>query len=356
MRRPYIDWLRGVAVVIMIHAHAIDAWTRPADKSLPLYEGVLRVNGMGAPLFLFLAGVAVALAGTAGVRRHGDVARASWAVQRRGWEIFALAFLFRVQAWALSPGATLYGILKVDILNVMGPTIALAAWLWGRAARDQVRLVLFVVATLLVVTATPWVRHSPWIAGWPAPLALYFQPAPGRFAFFPWSGLLLAGGAAGVILCRATTPDAESRVVGWVTAGGALLFALSIVAAHFPPLFGPTEYWTTSASFFAARVGLMSVALGVALVWVAHRQPRLESSPLLQFGHTSLFVYWIHVELAYGVLASPLKGRLPLPAAWVAFLVFTWLMLQASRWKDRLAARYEARRAASTGSRTPGHV
>ena len=210
MRRPYIDWLRGVAVVIMIHAHAIDAWTRPADKSLPIYEWVLRVNGMGAPLFLFLAGVAVALAGAAGVRKHGDVARASWAVQRRGWEIFGLAFLFRVQAWVLSPGATLYGILKVDILNVMGPSIALAAWLWGRAARDQARLVLFVVATLLVVAATSWVRHSPWIAGWPPPLALYFQPAPGRFAFFPWTALLLAGGAAGVILCRATTPEAES--------------------------------------------------------------------------------------------------------------------------------------------------
>jgi hypothetical protein len=32
---------------------------------------------------------------------------------------------------------------------------------------------------------------------------------------------------------------------------------------------------------------------------------------MLQFGHTSLFVYWIHVELAYGVIASPLKGNLP---------------------------------------------
>jgi uncharacterized membrane protein len=345
MRRPYIDWLRGVAVVVMIHAHVIDAWTRPADKTLPIYEWVLRFNGMGAPLFLFLAGVAVALAGSAGVRKHGDVARASRAVQRRGWEIFGLAFLFRVQAWLLSPGATLYGILKVDILNIMGPSIALAAWLWGRSTRDPGRLLLFTAATLAVVVATPWVRHAPAIAGWPAPLALYFQPAPGRFAFFPWTALLLAGGAVGTFLCQATTAEAESRLVGWLAAAGALLFALSTLTAQFPAVFGPTEYWTTSASFLGARVGLMSVGLGVAYLWVAWRRPHADSSPMLQFGHTSLFVYWIHVELAYGVIASPLKGNLPLPFAWTAFVLFTWLMLIVSRWKDRVAARWRERRA-----------
>ena len=26
-RRAYIDWLRGLAVVVMIEAHTIDAWT-----------------------------------------------------------------------------------------------------------------------------------------------------------------------------------------------------------------------------------------------------------------------------------------------------------------------------------------
>ena len=55
-------------------------------------------------------------------------------------------------------------------------------------------------------------------------------------------------------------------------------------------------------------------------------------------------MYWIHVELAYGVLASPLKGNLPLPWAWVAFLVFAWLLLRASIVKDRLVARYEAQK------------
>jgi uncharacterized membrane protein len=353
MRRAYIDWLRGVAVVIMIHAHAVDAWTRPADKSLPIYEWVLRVNGMGAPLFLFLAGLAVVLAAGAGQRRHGDVAKASWAVQRRGWEIFGLAFLFRIQAWLVSPGATLHGILKVDILNVMGPSIALAAWLWGRSPRDAMRLAIFTTTTLALVAVTPWIRSTPIIAAWPEPLALYIQPAPGRFAFFPWTALLLAGAAVGIVIGRTRTPEVERRFVGWLTAGGAAAFGLSFLTATLPPLFGPTEYWSTSASFVLARVGLMTALLGPAYAWMARPGATHEHSPLLQFGRTSLFVYWIHVELAYGVLASPLKRNLPLPWAWVAFLVFAWLLLRVSIWKDRLVARYKSRRTmrpATTGA------
>ena len=349
MRRPYIDWLRGVAVLIMIQAHTMDAWTRAADKTLPVYTWILRVNGMGAPLFLFLAGVAVALAGGAGVRRHGDVARASGALQKRGWEIFALAFLFRIQAWLLSPGSTLYGILKVDILNVMGPSLVLAAWLWGRARTPGGRLAVLSAATVLVAALTPWVRTTPWIASWPQPLALYFQPAPGRFAFFPWTGLLLGGAVVWVLIESTRDAVADARRVGWITAGGALVFAASLTASWFPPLVGPTEFWTTSASYYFARLGLMTFLLGLAFVRTDGRALTVATSPLLQFGHTSLFVYWIHVELAYGVVASPVKGLLPIGWAWLAFWIFTALMLAASRGKDRLVARWRAGRDATKG-------
>jgi hypothetical protein len=86
----------------------------------------------------------------------------------------------------------------------------------------------------------------------------------------------------------------------------------------------------------------MLVMLGAAHAWMSGRT--VSWSPLLQFGHTSLFVYWVHVELAYGVLASPVRGRLPLAWSYVGFLVFTAAMLAASVCKDRLAARWRARK------------
>ena len=55
-RRAYIDWARGVAVLLMIEAHTLDAWTRPADRATAAYQWAIIVGGMGAPLFLLLAG------------------------------------------------------------------------------------------------------------------------------------------------------------------------------------------------------------------------------------------------------------------------------------------------------------
>ena len=57
-RRGYLDWLRGVAVLIMVEAHLLDAWVRALDRSERPYRWAIAVGGFSAPLFLFLAGVA----------------------------------------------------------------------------------------------------------------------------------------------------------------------------------------------------------------------------------------------------------------------------------------------------------
>ncbi|MGH9331573.1 MAG: heparan-alpha-glucosaminide N-acetyltransferase domain-containing protein, partial [Vicinamibacterales bacterium] len=119
-RRRYLDWLRGLAVVVMIEAHTLDSWTLPADRQLRAYGWAMILGGFGAPLFLFLAGVAVAMSASAKVVRGATIAAASSGVQRRGWEIFGLAFLFRLQAYALGGFSSLRSLLKVDILNIMG--------------------------------------------------------------------------------------------------------------------------------------------------------------------------------------------------------------------------------------------
>src|SRR5262245_25234706 len=97
-RRTYLDVLRGVAVLVMIEAHVIDSWTRAADRQTHAFRQSLVLGGFGAPLFLFLAGVAVAMSAGSKFRRTGDAHAAMRAVQKRGLEIFLLAFLFRLQA------------------------------------------------------------------------------------------------------------------------------------------------------------------------------------------------------------------------------------------------------------------
>jgi uncharacterized membrane protein len=103
-RRGYLDWLRGLAVLIMIEAHVIDAWTRAADRSGAAYYWSIVLAGLAAPLFTFLAGLTAVLSAESKARRS-DRATAAAAVRRRGWEILGLAFLFRLQAMIVSLGA-----------------------------------------------------------------------------------------------------------------------------------------------------------------------------------------------------------------------------------------------------------
>ena len=75
-RRAYIDWARGVAVLLMIEAHTTDAWTRAADKKSMLYRDATILGGFAAPMFLWLAGLAVVLAATRSAERTGSRAQA----------------------------------------------------------------------------------------------------------------------------------------------------------------------------------------------------------------------------------------------------------------------------------------
>src|SRR5687768_2908365 len=90
-RRGYLDWLRGLAVLVMIEAHLIDSWTGLPDRESRHFVWAIILGGFGAPLFLFLAGLSVALSAGSKFRRTEDVKAASSAVVRRGLEIFGLA-------------------------------------------------------------------------------------------------------------------------------------------------------------------------------------------------------------------------------------------------------------------------
>ena len=61
-RKLYLDWLRGVAVIVMVGAHVTDAWTRIEDRERDLYGYTVIVAGLASPLFLFLAGLTLSLA------------------------------------------------------------------------------------------------------------------------------------------------------------------------------------------------------------------------------------------------------------------------------------------------------
>jgi uncharacterized membrane protein len=339
-RRTYLDVLRGVAVLIMIEAHVIDSWTRAADRQSRAFGESLILGGFGAPLFLFLAGVAVAMSAGSKARRGGDERAAVRAVQKRGLQIFALAFLFRLQSFILS-NAPAWTLLKVDILNVMGPAIVLAAAVWGLSRDPRVRIAAFAVGTLLFVLATPVIRGIAALDALPNSLEGYLRPIPGltNFTLFPWVAFVLAGGLVGVVLDQSRRPEADRRAnISFALAGLTIAF-IAYQASFLPPLDPRSRFWTTSMSFFFIRLGILIAAVGAAWLW-EQRRTRGGWSPLQQLGRSSLFVYWVHVELVYGLISLPLHGAFSLAGAWVGYVVFCGLMLGVVVLKDHLSRKY----------------
>lgn len=349
-RRGYLDWMRGVAVLLMIEAHLLDSWTATAERTQAAFKLAMMVAGMGTALFLLLAGVSVGLSAGSKLRRSGNAAAASTAVARRGLEIFALAFLFRLQAWVLGWSHNPYALLKVDILNIMGPSIVFAALLWRLPDTLRGRTLLFAAAAALTACITPWSRQWP-LGFLPDPVEAYFIPVQGftSFLFFPWMGLVFAGATIGVIIDSLNSAEAEERFNVRMGVAGVVL-----AAAAYAWSFLPSErdhFWTTAPSYFFLRVGLMMALIAAAYAWNRAFVAPGSFSPVLQLGKTSLFIYWIHVELVYGLISLPLHRELTLGQAAAAYVLFTALMLVCSILKDRwVASRAQAGRPMTTAA------
>lgn len=342
-RRGYLDWLRGLAVVIMILTHVLDSWTRVEDRDSRLYGMSIIVGGFGAPLFLFLAGVAVSLSAGSKARRIGDSTAAAALVTKRGLEIFGLAFLFRLQALVVSWG-TWRSLLKVDILNIMGPAIMASAALWRSGRTSGGRILVLSLATAAIVFVTPIVRAIDALASLPDPLEGYLRPIPGlsNFVIFPWAAFVSAGAVVGVFVDGTRSNGTERRLNVWLAIAGSLVALGAYCASWLPSPYESSNFWTSSPAFFFLRTGIMTFAIALAYAWQQRPAGATRFSPLQQMGRTSLFIYWIHIELIYGLMVRPLHKSLTLGQAWLGFVIFCLMMLLLSILKERLVNRLPA--------------
>ena len=354
-RRAYIDWARGLAVLVMIEAHAVDAWTRPADKSSVLYRDATILGGFAAPLFLWLAGLAVVLAAIRSAERTGSRAQAVAAIVRRGLVIYILAFLFRLQAFIVSPGNHIVTLFRVDILNIMGPAIVVAGIAWALTRTTAAQIAVFASLAVAISIVTPVARESPLVAGLPLWFQWHVRPGGDMtvFTLFPWAGFVFAGAAAGAMLAAAHDQRGERRVNVALFVVGAALIAAGVYTARRPTIYASSSFWTSSPTWFAIRVGILMMALawlyaleetigrrGDARAEAPHGAVRAAllswQAPLERLGQNSLFIYWIHVELVYGYFSWLWWHRLPLWGTAIGYVLFAALMYRAIEWRDRV--------------------
>ena len=342
-RFPFLDWMRGLAVVVMIQCHVFNSFVR-----LDLREGgpyVLSqfVGGMAAPLFLFMAGMTFAFQLESLERREPNRWR-RWRISlRRAAYILSIAFLFRFTNWVASlPHADVDEITKVDILNCMG--VGMAAVSLAALFEFKGRARFAVLAGLAIAAAAPIMASLAW-GGTPAIVQEYLVPGPGRprFPFFPCASYVAFGLAAGAIVKR-TAADRLDRLMQWSVAIG---FALVFTAQYFSNIpysvYPHSDFWKDSPALILIRVGIMLLMMVGAYLWTEFCMGT-GWSWMLCFGKTSLMVYWVHVMLVYGDVAKPLKRALSIPqTALATLLVMLSMVALAAAWLWWKARRAESR-------------
>jgi uncharacterized membrane protein len=349
-RLSYIDWMRGLACLLMFQTHCYDSWLRPDLHETQLYKLSQFAGTLPAPLFIFLAGVSFALV-TEKLRGKG-IARAEIARKTtlRGIEIFGLGILFRIQEYVLGhkwvPWTDLF---RVDILNILGISMLLMGILcWFTAAADifvaRKRGILcsLIFAGIIALSTPPlWTTWRPWFLPWPLQTYIngvhaFGDPQHWLFPIFPWCAFAFVGLATGFLISSEFAQTRETVFFASLGIAGSAAILLSVGLDALPiRLYSVYDYWHSSPNFFLARCGVLLIILWLAYGWCRWGYAQRGFSPVLQLGQTSLLVYWVHMEFVYGRLSILPKRGCSISKATFGLCVIFLAMLGLSIWRTR---------------------
>jgi uncharacterized membrane protein len=355
-RLAYIDWMRGLACVLMFQTHCYDSWLGGAARQSRFFMYSQLGGTFPAPLFLFLAGMSFALV-TDKLRQKnlppGQIARTTIL---RGAEIFGFGLLFRLQEYAIAWGwAPKSDLLRVDILNTIGVSMMLmgvVCWIatallmvaaktkgWETIPHAPLTLAAASVAMLIsLVTPLLWTTWRPRFLPWP--IESYIDgvhnlgtPQAGLFPIFPWAGFAFAGLAVGFMLQAPWSRARETKVFFSLGTAGVVFVELSRwLDAQPRQVYAVYDYWHTSPEFFLVRVGMLLMILTASYAWCRWGLGQWPKgawgfSPLILLGQASLLVYWVHIEFVYGRVSILPKHGMGIGGASVGLVVITVAML-----------------------------
>jgi uncharacterized membrane protein len=364
-RLAWIDWMRGLACLLMFQTHCYDAWLGGDARktSFLMYSQLL--GTLPAPLFLFLAGISFALVTDKLVRKNVSASKITGTMLRRGAEIFALGLLLRLQeyliAWGWAPWSDLF---RVDVLNMIGISMMLMALVCGatlhltqpqRKRRWLITAAVAGMASIALLSPPLWTNWRPsWL---PWPIESYVNgvhnlgaPQSWLFPIFPWTAFAFAGLAAGFVLFSDWGREHPSKTLALFGIGGIGLIAAARWVDHLPgQIYSVYDYWHTSPNFFLMRVGLLLMIAFLSDAWCRWGLGARGFSPLIQLGQTSLLVYWVHIELVYGRFSLLPKRSVGIPTASLGLLTIFLMMLALSMLRTRVDWK------ALLARRNPGH-
>jgi uncharacterized membrane protein len=353
-RLAYIDWMRGLACILMFQTHCYDSWLSPSLRQSKFFMYSQLGGTFPAPLFLFLAGISFALV-TDKLKKKHLPAQVAGTTIRRGAEILAFGLLFRLQEYVIALGwAPASDLLRVDVLNTIGMSMmlmGLLCWLvlgLQDQASSRPALILSAAAAALAIALLTPPLWTTWRPDWlPWPVESYINgvhnlgtPQAWLFPIFPWTAFAFAGLATGFILQSEWARGKEAVTFALAGVVGILLISIAKTLDTSPrQVYRVYDYWHTSPNFFLARLGMILLILTASYAWCRWGAGQWGFSPLIQLGQASLLVYWVHLEFVYGRVSILAKHQDSIRTASYGLLAISLAMLLLAFVRTRMKTR-----------------
>lgn len=261
-----------------------------------------------------------------------------WALAALGSIVIGLLYV------ASREPASIATLLRPDVLHTIGIATALIAAL-APVLRGRFLLTWsLAIGVALITPALSKMLPGAWpgaIAGYLAPfLPSADAPLPGRFPLCPWLAHALVGTVLGQAWgVAARSGRGEEAAVQWAVFGAALALICCESVPETASLLVREPYLTPLVRVHY-RIGL-SIVLGALCVLLA--QPRFPGQrSLLTLGRASLFVYCVHLEFTFGLLAHPIRRALGYAEFGLGTILLVALMTAVSPLWLRMRARARA--------------
>jgi uncharacterized membrane protein len=336
------DWLRGLAVLVMIECHTMVLLRKELLTTRPA-AWMDWLNGLVAPSFIFAAGFSLALTqvrtAASGAPRRARLLR----TLRRIAEVLAVGTLIN---WVWFPiSVEPRWLLRLDILQCIGVSLLFALPLFAGLARRPPALV---AASLGVAGALFFV--APFADGYRGPLQDWINktgPWHSVFPLLPWSGWVFLGGALGALAAAASLLAVRRMLFGLAVASVGIWLLQPLWLRVYPP----HAFWVTDPANSAQRCLFVALLLLGLLALEAREPARNRASVPVRFvevfGTSSLAAYFFHeMLLYYQVRGISLVGLAGGRCGWVGYLALTAAVVATTavlaavtdrvyRWLDR---------------------
>ena len=301
-----LDFVRLVAMVMMMQGHTLDALVSPEYLKVSEFPWSIWhfIRGLTAPTFLLIAGAVQIFA----TKRDAKGRISNKILFKRLWWALLLIgigylLVFPANRIADLPFVSAEGwrtFFQVNILQVSGVTLIATTLImyFTRSARSFA--LISVGLALGILCAAPFAYQVDWFQYLPEGIAAYLSYSHGSlFALFPFSAYMFAGVGVGYLLSEIPSAERERRFPRISFVLGVAFLALGIAGTHSPlALFPEHNYYLASPHFAFIRIGCVFVAMSALTYFYSATRSFAEYYSRL--GKKSLYIYVIHLVLLFG--------------------------------------------------------